>query len=566
MNDDYENVEWNVHATSDAYTPHVEGDDPLSAFSNSNGYQNNNNTHFGPMKGFVSTNGHFDDLSSSPPLPSSPSFMPTVMNGSKSTTATSPPLPPTAMTNGIKKEITVTTPSSSSSIPDTPKSSTAHHTYKSKSPYSAPSPPRESFVAKPMVISVADPQKHSDAQGTYITYLVTTTTTLDTFVSSHPRSVRRRFQDFVWLHNALLLEYPASIVPPLPDKHRLEYIKGDRFSSEFIDRRRMSLQWFLNRISRHPELQRSQSVRVFLESGDFRNDKRMQSRKVPPAASVLDTLSDTLLNAFTKIKKPDERFVDMKETVDKLEDNLDTVERLYSRIGKRQKDLQQDYASFSQSIQGLSTLETGISKQLQGFADTTSKYAKAMDEMNHDEDLLFLNDVHELLAYCHAAKVTLRARDQKQVDFEELSAYFHRTTQERERTLHPGRHLDGGLNISEIVTDKINEVRGIDMQHARREKLVRLERKIKELESEVAHANDVSNAFNDQVIKEYEVFQQAKTEEIKQGLVAYADSHIKFYETGVSIWESILPTLESIHIDDGDGDEEEVAEESSTTS
>ena len=62
----------------------------------------------------------------------------------------------------------------------------------------------------------------------------------------------------------------------------------------------------------------------------------MQSRKVPPAASVLDTLSDTLLNAFSKIKKPDERFVDMKETVDKLEDNLNTVEQLYSRIGKRQ--------------------------------------------------------------------------------------------------------------------------------------------------------------------------------------------------------------------------------------
>ena len=62
----------------------------------------------------------------------------------------------------------------------------------------------------------------------------------------------------------------------------------------------------------------------------------MQSRNVPAAASVLDTLSDTLLNAFTKIKKPDERFVDMKEIVDKLEDNLNIVERLYSRIGKRQ--------------------------------------------------------------------------------------------------------------------------------------------------------------------------------------------------------------------------------------
>ena len=69
------------------------------------------------------------------------------------------------------------------------------------------------------------------------------------------------------------------------------------------------------------------------------------------------------------------------------------------------------------------------------------------------------------------------------------------------------------------------------MERARREKLARLERKISSLESEVATANDVSNGFSEQVVKEFEVFNQAKTEELKQGLVAYADSHIKFFET-----------------------------------
>lgn len=163
-----------------------------------------------------------------------------------------------------------------------------------------------------------------------------------------------------------------------------------------------------------------------------------------------------------------------------------------------------------------------------------------------------MNDVHELLAYCQAAKVyiytcevsllihrvltctgkaVLRARDQKQVDFEELSAYLHRTIRERERTLHPNRGGGGGgLNISEFVADKLNEVRGIDMQRARREKLARLERKIKELEGEVARTNDISNAFSNQVLKEFEVFQRTKTKELKDGLTAYADSHIKFYQ------------------------------------
>lgn len=45
-------------------------------------------------------------------------------------------------------------------------------------------------------------------------------TNLPTF--SKPQvKVRRRFQDFVFLHNNLVKDFPACIVPPLPDKHRL---------------------------------------------------------------------------------------------------------------------------------------------------------------------------------------------------------------------------------------------------------------------------------------------------------------------------------------------------------
>ena len=44
-------------------------------------------------------------------------------------------------------------------------------------------------------------------------------------------------------------------------------------------------------------------------------------------------------------------------------------------------DLQQDYYSFAASIQGLSAMETNISSQLSGFAETTHSYAKAMSEM-----------------------------------------------------------------------------------------------------------------------------------------------------------------------------------------
>jgi sorting nexin-4 len=60
---------------------------------------------------------------------------------------------------------------------------------------------------------------------------------------------------------------------------------------------------------------------------------------MPPTSSILDSISDTLVNAFVKIKKPDEKFEEMKDQISKLEDNLNTVERLYTRISKRQQGM-----------------------------------------------------------------------------------------------------------------------------------------------------------------------------------------------------------------------------------
>jgi sorting nexin-4 len=80
-------------------------------------------------------------------------------------------------------------------------------------------------------------------------------------------------------------------------------------------------------------------------------------------------------------------------------------------------------------------------------------------------------------------QAALRARDQKQVDFEELSNYLQHTIGERERTMYPGRKLGDRptVNITGFLTDKVNEARGVNMAQARQEKLERLEHRITEV-------------------------------------------------------------------------------------
>lgn len=49
----------------------------------------------------------------------------------------------------------------------------------------------------------------------------------------------------------------------------------------------------------------------------------------------MDNISDTLLNAFARVRKPDERFLSMRENVDKFEEGLVLSERLFNRARGR---------------------------------------------------------------------------------------------------------------------------------------------------------------------------------------------------------------------------------------
>jgi sorting nexin-4 len=54
-----------------------------------------------------------------------------------------------------------------------------------------------------------------------------------------------------------------------------------------------------------------------------------------PAPGIIDNISDTLLNAFSRVRKPDERFLSMRENVDKFEEGLLLSERLWNRVRSR---------------------------------------------------------------------------------------------------------------------------------------------------------------------------------------------------------------------------------------
>ena len=127
-----------------------------------------------------------------------------------------------------------------------------------------------------LYISVSSPEKKEGGffSKSYMTYLITTTPL--------NLKVRRRYTDFVWLHQIIFDLYPYIIVPPVPKKNK---IGGDRFSDVFINKRMRNLEKFLNHLIAIPLMKHCTLLYEFLSiesEAEFQQKKTSYQKLKPP--------------------------------------------------------------------------------------------------------------------------------------------------------------------------------------------------------------------------------------------------------------------------------------------
>jgi len=411
------------------------------------------------------------------------------------------------------------------------------------------SPPRPLFPWQlPLLLTIANPSPFR--QTTFSTFQRSTT------------QVRRRFTDFVFLYKVLTEEYQACAVPPLPDKQRMEYVRGDRFGSDFTQRRAYSFQRFLARIALHPILRRASILHAFLESPDWNATMRSRTTRGPltpggpgheaPASqaggesSIFNTFTDSVMNAFSKAHKPDRRFVDVKEKADKLDEDLNHVEKVIARVARREAEIETDFKDLAEQFQKLIILEPGVESAVHAFAASVEDSASSLKKLKDATDQDYLGSLRDMAAYSGALKNLLKAREQKQVDYEQLIDYLNKSTAERDQ-LTSG-HGYGGVSAlggaGGFLRSKLEDVRGVDHEQARRDRQRRLELRVDELTIEVENARKEAEHFGDQVVKEVESFDWIKKIEFKRQFSGLVDSHIDFYGNLIDIWEGYVKEME----------------------
>ncbi|KAJ0979284.1 hypothetical protein J5N97_014758 [Dioscorea zingiberensis] len=231
-------------------------------------------------------------------------------------------------------------------------------------------------------ITVSNPKKEHElaanslvpGSGTFVTYLITSRS-LDPGSGPAEISVRRRFRDVVTLADRLAESYRGFFIPPRPDKNVVE--SQVMHKQEFVEQRRSALEKYLRRLACHPVIGRSDELRAFLRvegkmplpastdvasrmiDGAVRLPKQLfgeagggyvaPQEVVQPAKGgrdllrIFKELKQSVANdwggAKPQVVEEDKEFLERKEKVQNLEQQLSTASQQAESLVKAQQDI-----------------------------------------------------------------------------------------------------------------------------------------------------------------------------------------------------------------------------------
>lgn len=408
---------------------------------------------------------------------------------------------------------------------------------------------------------VTDPVMEKEGQNTYIDYQVDVTTD-DPKLKKPQYSIRHRYSDFYFLYECLMNDYPTLLIPPLPNKQRLEYIKGGRFSDEFTAKRAVSLSTFLRRVCHHPTLKRSQVLHIFLDESDYWNTYK-QNLKVPSVGSLdsansatqnLETMTEFIMNSFKKPSvesKNKHEFEEIQTRTTKLHDNLNRIDHIYNRVLHKQQNIANGLDKFGQEF-GQLTLLLGndfegkhqepedldegtrqMLKKFDQFAANLKESSASINTLDHDIEYNYLTSLKDLEHYIMQLRNLLKLKDDKALDYEMLSNYLDKSKEERSNLMNGGSITSTTEGTISFLTKKFESFTGLgprDTSNLTNERIHKLEARIEMLEKEKAQAKKIYDQYDRDIVTEFEHFNQVKNDEIGGSLSDLCGYYLQFHK------------------------------------
>ena len=228
-------------------------------------------------------------------------------------------------------------------------------------------------------IRVGDPQKIGDPMTAHIVYTVRVRTDSPRFKASQ-FSILRRYNDFRWLHAALVHNNPGIFIPPVPEK-----VKIGRFAPDLVEARRHGLETCINKIANNATLQTDEDLKLFLESSAFQADVKARDQvkgPVPtPEQKTYFGWSTSLTGTTYKYHESDEWFDEQQVFLDHLESQLKNLVRVVSTLAQQRKETAGSISDFCHALMMLSgsSLSRSLSTCFAGLGEVQRRTFELAD-------------------------------------------------------------------------------------------------------------------------------------------------------------------------------------------
>ncbi|KAL8600698.1 hypothetical protein ACOMHN_057288 [Nucella lapillus] len=377
-----------------------------------------------------------------------------------------------------------------------------------------------------LFIRVDDPEKHTSTLEAYITFRVSTKTTRSEFEVSE-FSVRRRYNDFLWLRQRLEESYTTHLVPPLPEKHSFKRL--DRFSSEFLRVRQKALQKFLTRLADHPVLSFDKNFQVFLmaKAWEFQAHKKQ-------GKGIISQVTDSIHNmgASYMMKNRPAEFGLMHEYITIFGEKLGVMDRIATRVLREQADYQSELCEWGPCYTLWSNSEDQLTVPLLSMSKAIDQCCRILKDLIDDTDDNLAQPLKEYILYTECIKAVLRRRDAIQMEYDIVVDELSKRKDEKEQ-----------VKVSD-QTYSIGAFLGKDPEDVKHQKQEKLSQQIVDLTRQMEVLNDRSVVANANLKADMERWHKTKQRDVKEILVALADRQIKYYERSLLIWEDAIRAIQ----------------------
>lgn len=379
-----------------------------------------------------------------------------------------------------------------------------------------------------LYVKVDSPEKHVEG---YVSYNVITQTTRSEFESTEYK-VRRRYQDFLWLREKLEESHPSHIIPPLPEKFTFTKHITYKYDQDFLKTRQKALDKFVARIVDHPVISFNDHFKTFLtaEAWEMTTARKEVTNPVAKMGGQVRNTATQLM-----MKNRDDEFTNMIQYNNQLQAKFKSLSTIGDTIAQERCYMLEDYAEYATAFRLWANSETKLAETLNAVSQGIDNQSKNLKLLLRAHELRICEPLREYALYCDAVRLSLKKRDQIQIQHELSSEELQKRRQEKEE-------LESGAQMKSIQA-----LFGKDPEELRREKIDKLSQQIADLVRETDILSDNRATADQDIRADMERWQANKKRDLKALFLEIAERHIKYYQGNVEAWQDALEVVKKPH-------------------